>query len=383
MTTVPARATAIALGAIAATAVAQGCGRFALTPLLPAMQQAAGFDHGTAGLLAAANFAGYLAGSLFLAARAGSLRLSPVAFGLAAIVIGSLAMAVTTDLAAWFAGRFVAGVGGAFLFLGAIDAAVRLAPSIGARPFAGVGLGITLTGALALGVMPDWRLGWIAVGMIAVLVWPLTRVLQAHGGGSGLAEPPPPVTAPLLRLGLSYACFAVAFGAAATFFVSLFAGGDSRDATLAWILAGVFAVPSVPLWNQVARRLGRTGALIAALALEAAGIALAALDPRAATAAIAGALLGGTFMGITALGLLRARELAAQAPRRISALMTALFGLGQIAGAPIAGWIAARHGGLAAGLWFATFAAALGAVLLLPDIAATRRTPSTRDAQAR
>ena len=69
---------AIALAAIAAIAIAQGVGRFALTPLLPDMQAAAALGFGGAGLVAAANFAGYLAGSLLLAARSGAGRFAPV-----------------------------------------------------------------------------------------------------------------------------------------------------------------------------------------------------------------------------------------------------------------------------------------------------------------
>ncbi|MBL8699264.1 MAG: YbfB/YjiJ family MFS transporter [Alphaproteobacteria bacterium] len=365
------RPAAIPIAAVTATAIAQGCGRFALTPLLPDMQAAAALDHRAAGLLAAANFAGYLAGSLLLLARAGSLPVAPVAVGLAAVVVGSVAMAFVPSPALWIAARFVAGAGGALLFLGALDAAARLAPDLGPQPFAGVGLGIVATGLLALALLPDWRLGWTAVGLLAVAAWPLARRLRAGGPRAVPAEPRPPATPALLRLALAYTLFAVAFGAAATFFVALFAGGDARHATLAWIVAGLCAAPSVPLWARAARRFGDAGALVAALALEAAGIALAALDGRLAAAAVAGALLGGTFMGITALGLMRARSLAATAPRRTSALLTALFGLGQIGGAPIAGWIAAGHGGLPAGLAFAAGAAGLAAALLLPDVART------------
>ena len=50
------------------------------------------------------------------------------------------------------------------------------------------------------------------------------------------------------------------------------------------------------------------------------------------------ALLGGTFMGITALGLIHARGLARGDPRRSLALMTTSFGLGQLVGPAFAGY---------------------------------------------
>ena len=55
------------LGGILTLAAAMGIGRFAYTPLLPAMQKAAGLDPTQAGLLAAANYAGYLVGALLAA----------------------------------------------------------------------------------------------------------------------------------------------------------------------------------------------------------------------------------------------------------------------------------------------------------------------------
>lgn len=53
---------------------------------------------------------------------------------------------------------------------------------------------------------------------------------------------------------------------------------------------------------------------------------------------IAAVLLGGTFMGITALGLIHARALTTGDPRRSVALMTAAFGLGQMIGPGFAGY---------------------------------------------
>jgi predicted MFS family arabinose efflux permease len=76
-----------------------------------------------------------------------------------------------------------------------------------------------------------------------------------------------------------------------------------------------------------------------ACGIEAVGVAASVLWLTPAGVLLAAALLGGTFMGITALGLVRARCLSSGDPRRTLAVMTAAFGLGQIVGPAFAGVI--------------------------------------------
>src|ERR687893_2130581 len=87
------------LAGILALAAAMGIGRFAYTPLLPAMQAAAGLDPTQAGLLAAANYAGYLAGALLAAVAVhASARLSVLLVSTIAVVATTALIAVTTNL---------------------------------------------------------------------------------------------------------------------------------------------------------------------------------------------------------------------------------------------------------------------------------------------
>lgn len=67
------------------------------------------------------------------------------------------------------------------------------------------------------------------------------------------------------------------------------------------------------------------------------------LVPDAGAVLAAAIMLGGTFVGITAVGLFIATDLAGSSgadPRRMIALMTGIFGIGQMIGPAFAGYLA-------------------------------------------
>jgi predicted MFS family arabinose efflux permease len=86
---------------------------------------------------------------------------------------------------------------------------------------------------------------------------------------------------------------------------------------------------------------------------------------------LAAALLGGTFMGITALGLVGARRLSQGDPRRTLAVMTAAFGLGQIVGPAFAGVVYDATGSLLVPSLTAVSTLLVGALLAIVSSAQT------------
>ena len=147
-------------GGIIALAAAMGIGRFAFTPILPAMQRATGLDTAQAGLLAAANYAGYLVGALLITVAVPVNARRGVLLGSLVTVAATTAlMAVTSAFPLWAAIRFLSGLASAGVFVLASGLVLDLLRRAGHASrsgwlYSGPGLGIAVSGVavLALGI---------------------------------------------------------------------------------------------------------------------------------------------------------------------------------------------------------------------------------------
>jgi len=107
-------------------------------------------------------------------------------------------------------------------------------------------------------------------------------------------------------------------------------GLDPRLGALTWLLFGLGAILGTLTGGRAADRWGAAGALKVWLALQAAALALAL--PASVASLFASALLGGFGgIGLTAVALARARELAGPAAGVVWVRATALFALAQAA----------------------------------------------------
>ena len=158
-------------------------------------------------------------------------------------------------------------------------------------------------------------------------------------------DPPPPARAEAVAarkpgfgpICVAYGLFGFGYVVTATFLVTIVREAGGQGEALVWLVVGVAAAPSILVWNRVAGRIGAGAAFALACLAEAAGVAASVLWQGLAGALVAAALLGATFMGITALGLAVARRTGGGEARRVVAVMTASFGLGQIVGPVVAG----------------------------------------------
>ena len=332
---------ALVLRAAAALAVSMGLGRFAYTPILPLMHAQAGLSVPFGSALATANYGGYLAGALLGIAAPGLIRSVLVLRAGMIVLVGTLVlMAATENHAAWFALRLTAGAASALVFMIAVTAMLaRLrahTQHLIGWGFGGVGAGIALSGAVVLArrATPDWRTAWVSCAALAfilmVFAWPLRpgppgapTALQRHGDL-------PSTHRWFAALLSSYSLEGVGYIIAGTFLVA--AINENSPAWVgsgAWVLVGLAALPAPALWARLSRRWARPTLLLAALLIQAAGIALPALAPGAGPALLSAVLFGGTFLGIASLALALGAHL--QFPRAVAVLTTG-YSTGQILG---------------------------------------------------
>ncbi len=375
---VSATGTGVALGGMLALAAGMGIGRFVYTPILPDMAAALGLSKSAAGLIASANFLGYLAGALLVALpHLPGGRRTWFLGGLATSAVSTAAMALPDAMPAFLLLRFIGGVASAFvLVLGSALVLDRLAvlhrPGRAALHFAGVGTGIAASSVLVdvlHAVGADWRSLWLASGAVAALAVPLAAWLVPDTAGEPASQPmvsmrerPP---RGLGALTLCHGLFGFGYVVTATFLVAVVRAAPQARAleAVVWLVVGLAAAPSTAVWGRIATRTGPLRAYALACLLEAVGVATGGLWSTPAAALLAAILLGGTFMGITALGFAAARALGPHQQRRSFALITAGFGLGQIAGPIVAGVLLDRTHGFAAPSLLAAGAVAIAAVI--------------------
>jgi predicted MFS family arabinose efflux permease len=339
----PSGTLAPALAGLAALFVGLGMGRFAYTPLLPALVTAGWFTPGEAAGLGAANLIAYLAGAAIARPLGRIVALPLLMRGAMLATAASLAICgLRPDLATFYALRALAGVtGGVLMVLGppsllaSVPAARR--GRVGGIVFAGVGLGIVaassiLPSLLRAGVPAAWH-GLAAAALLFTLIgW--------HGWPP---EPPPPpphdgaAARPLRRLVLAYGVNAVPVVPHMILLSDYVARGlDAGVAagSAAFVLYGIGASLGPLVGGWIGDRLGFRRTLDLAVIVQIAAILLPALVQTTPIAFISAVIVGSLTPGIPPLVLNRAAEIAGPAgAARFWRAATIAFAIGQAVGA--------------------------------------------------
>jgi predicted MFS family arabinose efflux permease len=352
------RSLALACGGLAAMATALGIGRFVYTPILPEMLGPLNWSKSAAGLVASANFLGYFLGALLaghsrVAARPRLWLLTALAIS----AVSTVAMAAPSDIAAFALLRFLGGIASALVIVCASTLVLeRLAVSgrapLSAVHFAGVGLGIMMS-AIAVSATLASGAGWRSLWIVAGAMSGLAAVLAAWliPAAKNVTAPPRQRAADTRpsRLGamvVAYGLFGFGYVITATFLVTIVRAADDVRALepWVWVLFGLAAIPSVAIWTRLGQRIGIMHAYGVACIIEAVGVAASVEWMTIPGVCFSTLLLGGTFMGLTALGFMAARVLSAENSHQTFGRMTASFSIGQMAGPTLAGFLSEQAG---------------------------------------
>ncbi len=373
-----------ALAGMIAMAAAMGFGRFSFTPILPGMMSGVPLSAADAGFVASANFVGYLVGAVLAAYGWAAGRERKVALGaLAATAILLAAMAATSSVTVFAVIRFLAGIASAFAMIFTSSIVLSHGAAAGndhvqSAHFGGPGAGIALSSFMVFivglfyhGSPQAWRADWIGGAVCCAIslaaVWWLLPARPAATAQTG-KEPAIVWSRPMLLVTLSYGLFGFGYVITATFLVTIarMAAAGPMVEFLCWLIVGLTASVALFLWKPLVKPLGLGRIYVAALLVEAVGVLATVLLPHAVAPLIGGALFGATFLAITAYGLQIGRRLVPASPRRAFAMMTAAFGLGQIVGPVVAGWMAERSGSFVAPTYVAALALVVCAALVMP-----------------
>ena len=385
----------LAVGGLLAMAAGMGIGRFVYTPILPAMIGALEWSKLDAGLVASANFLGYMVGAFVVGQPV--FAASPRAWLLAALVASTATtagMALSANLNLLLTLRFVAGVASAFVIICSSTLVLeRLAVAgrsgIAAVHFAGVGVGIVASAIIVSSLSAHgvgWRGQWLAAGVAAALAALVAAALipkTQRTEASARPSEPQPARAALAGLATAHGLFGFGYVITATFLVTIVreTAAIRPLEPWIWVLVGVATIPSVPLWQWLGQRIGLLKAYAVACLVEAVGVALSVEWSSMTGIVISAVLLGGTFMGLTALGLMGARELSGSRPQWAIGLTTASFGLGQMIGPTVAGILSEFTGSLRAASLLAAVTLTISAFLTFTTSIIDARRPRARRAQ--
>jgi MFS family permease len=348
---------AVAGAGLLSLAVAMGIGRFAFTPLLPLILQDGQVDLPAATWLATANYLGYWLGAIactlqpFAWTRWSQLapwkHVSAVRGGLVATVLLTACMALPWPWL-WPFWRFAAGVASAVVLiytsgwclarLGAIGA-----PALSGVIFMGPGLGIAVSGLAASGMVAagwhapaGWSLFAALAAILTAMAWP-----AFHGTLPPAATPPQSARA---RSAGVLPWVTVAYGLAGFGYIvtATFLPVIAREALpgsvwldLFWPLFGLGVAAGAAMTIRLPPHWDRRTLLLCCYAVQAVGVLMTVWMPS-----LAGFALGSAFLGLpfTAISLFTMQEVRRLQPHNASAvigLVTAAYGLGQIAGPPM------------------------------------------------
>jgi predicted MFS family arabinose efflux permease len=346
----------LAAAGLAMIAVCYGLARFAYGLFVPAFAAEFGLDAATAGLIASGSYAAYGLG--VVVATVATPRIGPrsVAIGAGLVATaGTALIAAAPNVTVLAAGVLI---GGSSTGLASPPLAAAVTRRVAAERAdrvqtvvnAGTGLGVIVSGPVALLLSTSWRLAWVVFCLLAVLVtiWTATAVPGGAGDDPATAGPRASRRRPgVARLLLAAAALGAGSAAVWVFArdVVVTAGGVSPSvSTVMWIVLGAAGMAGAFAGDLVAT-IGLARAWVAGTLLLAAATAAIGLVPGSVPVIFSGAaVFGAVYIALTGVLLVWGTRLYPDMPAFGVGAPFLLLALGQAVAAPVVGLLADAAG---------------------------------------
>ena len=377
-------------------AVVMGYGRFLFTATLPDIMSELSLSTTIAGWLASVNYMGYFLGSLIA-------MFVPHRLTWRALILGTLLSIITTlllflpnlPLSLWYVIRLFAGIAsGIGMILGSSfiiqSFSTHKRSLLSTVHYAGIGVGIS-----ASAILTWWLLSldlhfysiWLVAGLTSLPLLVLLYAIRPDGVLQGNALNKKPSikqtyinfkrslyeamvgqAKAVLLLSLSYVLAGFGYITSATFLPVMAVKQlptQTHAGLLIWLVVGVFAMLSNPLWGALAKRIGEIKTLMGLTLLQALGMFVPLWFAGAFGLYINAAILGATFVGIVSMTLNIIKNINPAYSNLLIGLATLAYAVGQFLGPLVTVALAGAKDNFDAGLLVAGAGLLLGLVLIL------------------
>lgn len=381
-------------------AVVMGYGRFLFTATLPDIMVQLSLSTTIAGWLASINYIGYFIGALiamFVPQR--STWQAMTLWAIISVVTTMLLVIPNMSLTLWYIIRLNAGIAsGVAMILSSSFVIQNLSPErrsvLSAVHYAGIGVGISASAIVTWWLL---KLGyhfdviWLVAGVTSLpLVWLLYAIKprQVRAVDSQQIDAKQHVSVhqtylnfkrslyeaisghhkALTLLFVSYVLAGFGYISSATFLPVMAAQRlttQTYAGLMIWLVVGIFAMLSNPLWGALAKRIGEIKTLMGLTVLQAFGMCLPIWFDGALGLYGNAAILGLTFVGMVSMTLTLFKNINPAYSNLLIALATLAYALGQFLGPLVTVSLAGQDGNFNAGLLVAAIGLMIGFVLLV------------------
>ena len=409
--------TAIACIGLYCLAVVMGFGRFLFTATLPDIMTQLSLSTVIAGWLASVNYSGYFIGALiamFVPQRLTWQML--IAWTAVSIVTTMLLVVPNLSLNSWYVIRLLSGIASGVAMILSSSLVIQSFSHerrsvLSALHYAGIGVGISASAILTWWLLTlgyHFDIIWLLAGLISLpLLWLLYAIRPQNSTLSSskvcksptsqlksseqqaaelnhsnqrlsiqqtylnfkrsLYEAVAGHTKAIVLLSASYVLAGFGYITSATFLPVMATQRlttQSYAGLLIWLVVGIFAMLSNPIWGALAKRIGETKTLMGLTLLQAFGMCLPIWFDGAIGLYGNAVILGLTFVGMVSMTLNLIKNINPAYSNLLIGLATLAYAIGQFIGPLVTVALAGKQDNFNAGLLVAASGLLLGLVLV-------------------